>query len=146
MAQTIYDALTLGCQALELKILSESLLLLVCKSWQSMVASESIFKSIVSCVKDVAETVKSMEDGSEDFMGSKRPTKVEGGAYRKPEGQAKFNSSRQLPKSGLKATQKSGSSQFKTASKAPGRSKFAQRFNLTGSGMSNVNKAIADQR
>ena len=54
---------TVGYKPMEYEILS-SLLRLVCKSWQSMIASESMFKSIVSCVKDVADSVKSMEDGA----------------------------------------------------------------------------------
>ena len=34
----------------------------VCHGWNAMICSESIFKSIFSCVKDVAQTVRELEE------------------------------------------------------------------------------------
>jgi hypothetical protein len=56
-----------------------------------MICSETIFKSIFNCVKDVAQTVRELE---EKKVAAQERKKVAYGAYAKPEGQAKITSSR----------------------------------------------------
>jgi hypothetical protein len=84
------------------------------------VCSEHIFKSIFTCVQDVAETLDDLEEKKQS-ISLKKPQEQKGGAYMRPEGQQKFSSSRQIPIT---------------------KSKFAQRFNMTGSGMSSVSKEL----
>jgi len=98
----------------------------VCSAWNSLVCSEHIFKSIFSCVSDVAQTVHDLEEQKHQLTESRKAKELKTGAYAREEGQQKFTSSRQLPLSGTK-------------------SKFAQRFNMTGSGMSSVSKELDDR-
>lgn len=54
---------------------------LVCHAWDSMIQSQTIFRSIFDCVKDVANTVKELEENKFKVMERKKVV----GAYEKPD-------------------------------------------------------------